>query len=79
MKISKGIKIPEEQLDRFQDLELALAAYNAGPEHVRKHQDSTLQGNRRLCKKVLGRYSSLKRTEHLATITPIPSEGNHDE
>ena len=59
--IEAGVRYFKKQLDRFSDLPLALAAYNAGPQRVLQYQGiPPYEETRRYVQKVLRRYQELK-------------------
>lgn len=59
--IEAGVKYLRMLLDRFPQTEVALAAYNAGPESVRKHGGiPPYSETRKYVRKVLAEYARLK-------------------
>jgi soluble lytic murein transglycosylase-like protein len=59
-----GVKYLKQMLDRFRDLELALAAYNAGPEAVERHGGiPPFQETQQYVRKVLKLYDGMEPRE----------------
>lgn len=59
-----GVKYLKQMLDRFRDLELALAAYNAGPEAVERHGGiPPFQETQQYVRKVLKLYDGTEPRE----------------
>jgi soluble lytic murein transglycosylase-like protein len=71
--IEAGVKYFATQLRRFNDVRLALAAYNAGPHSIKNGKVPNFGETRHYIKKIMSRYKPNTLSEY-PEQSPAPSQ-----